>query len=98
MPERRLSQAPTHPQHLVSLGTTLTLRNASFLGTIPTVPNLLRTIAAFGSHDTVPIVKVGIGAGSAVQNAKLNDRIAWFAGLRDRCGCRGPWAIPDVRT
>jgi len=23
---------------------------------------LLRTIAAFGSHDTVPIVKVGIGA------------------------------------
>lgn len=62
MPERRLSQAPTHPQHLISLGTTLTVRNASFLGTILTVPNLLRTIAAFGSHDTVPIVKVGIGA------------------------------------
>ena len=37
------------------------MRNASFLGTIPAVPNLLRTIAAFGSH-TVPIVKVGIGA------------------------------------
>jgi len=62
MPEHRLAQAPTHPQRLVSLGTTLTVRNASFLGTIPTVPNLLRTIAAFGSHDTVPIVKVGIGA------------------------------------
>jgi hypothetical protein len=53
MPDRRLSQAPTHPQRRVSLGTTLSVRNASFLGTIPTVPNLLRTTAAFGSHDTV---------------------------------------------
>jgi hypothetical protein len=43
------------------------VRNDSFLGTIPSVPNLLRTIAAFGSHDTVPIVKVGIGASSPIR-------------------------------